>query len=346
MKRWRWAWMAWATLLGLPLVAQEAPAYWIAGRYDSSHVVIVFDAVHYGLKPPAGAKDLPAAVAPDLYRLGEFFSVPAALAARYQVQSRGERFAPGDVYDLLLGNARGYYETLTVTIVQCVGWQFDEGVGNDSYLGAVAAVKPGRFGNGLMEAPGELFVVRRHVPGEKVQSRRQAPGIMATPPQFAVETAIGRLLERWLPTELRRPGGVAATMAAPLYAALEAGRGKLRFDVQGVRLASGDIRYYVRAEWDLPPGLVPRHRVGLAMGAWLAPSPTLHIVSSSIIYTNEDDTGIADNLVPALRNAVDLGDGATGVILMTQGGDGFGVALCAYSDKPPLRVLSSFSAGE
>ncbi|HET9785279.1 MAG TPA: hypothetical protein VFP94_10035, partial [Terriglobales bacterium] len=116
--------------------AQTSPQYWLAGRYDSQHVVVIFGTVHYGTEaPPAGA--LPA-LQPDagvLGFLGGLFVLPPAVAAPFLAQPHVSRFALGETYDLL---PEWGYAPLRITLEKYVGWTFDEGVGNDSFIGALA----------------------------------------------------------------------------------------------------------------------------------------------------------------------------------------------------------------
>lgn len=133
MRHFRIALLVWV-LHALPAFSQGAPErFWIAGRYDGSRVIVYFDTVKFGGTIPADAGKIPDPVA-------EGFFSPQALSERYvasfQRGQAAERFKVGDRYDLMMDN--GVVGTFTLTSL--VGFESDEGSGNDSYIGALGTL--------------------------------------------------------------------------------------------------------------------------------------------------------------------------------------------------------------
>ena len=113
-----------------------AERLWMAGRYDRNHVVMYFSAVKFnGTVPPDAAKIAEPKADAFFYPVG----LPAVYVSQLQKKTpRAERFSVGDRYDLLLDGGR----LATITLDQLVGFENDEQVGNDSYLGALGRVAP------------------------------------------------------------------------------------------------------------------------------------------------------------------------------------------------------------
>ena len=106
----------------------------MALRYDGNRIVVYFQSVHFDGTLPPDAQKLPCPVA------SSFFcpvKLPASCIARFQKVPGAEHFALGDKYDLIIDRS----ETVTVTLTTLVGAETDEGVGNDSYIGALATLE-------------------------------------------------------------------------------------------------------------------------------------------------------------------------------------------------------------
>ncbi len=108
--------------------------------------------------------------------------------------------------------------------------------------------------------------------------------------------------------------------------------------VQALRLADGELRYYARAEWraDDKPSGPPI----LAVGAWIAPQPALHILALEKITS---PYGFLDEL-PTLLNVVDLGGGNTGIIANISEPDGNTLGLWEYRDGADLSHMHLFQS--
>src|SRR5438105_1640466 len=109
---------------------------WMAGRYDRNHLVMYFSAVKFnGTVPPDAAKIAEPKADAFFYPVG----LPAAYVSQLQKKTpRTEKFSVGDRYDLLLDGGR----VATITLDRLVGFENDEQVGNDSYIGALGRVTP------------------------------------------------------------------------------------------------------------------------------------------------------------------------------------------------------------
>lgn len=144
-----------AALVRLMVAVHSTPAlaqptsehFWLAGRYDWNRVVIYFGAVKFGNKFPSDAHEL----AP-----GHFspYVLSPSYVAKFQKAPGAEHFAIGDHYDLLLGGRR----VAPVTLNTLLGFPGDEGVGNDSYIGALATVDR----QGGLFAEKDYYAVTRH----------------------------------------------------------------------------------------------------------------------------------------------------------------------------------------
>lgn len=115
---------------------------------------------------------------------------------------------------------------------------------------------------------------------------------------------------------------------------------------QAFRLADGTLRYYGRAAWSSGQEQTANWKTIYALGAWVTPSPSLHILAL------EDRTSPYEGLgsvLPTLLNVVHLGGGRTGIIAEISGLDSHSLELVEYRDGISLRdmpSLQSIGAGE
>ncbi|MGA7416323.1 MAG: hypothetical protein WBW33_37985 [Bryobacteraceae bacterium] len=311
-----------------PCLGKEKPErFWLAGRYDGNRVVVYFDAVKFGNNGPPNAIDIP-------YPVAKGFFAPVALPASYvkglQHGPGAERFDIGDHYDLLLGGN----DVATMTLTSLVGFPSDEGVGNDSYIGALATLDSQ---DGLLFQQ-DYYVVRRPQPNRRVdapvgQTQPAAhASLLKEPVRFDVDTQIASLLIRRMKTLAPEPVRLKAANIAPAI------------KVQSFTLADGSLRYYARAEWK--SGNEPNGVPTFAFAAWISPRPTLHIQA---VEDQGSSLGGFEEEFPNLLNVVDLGNGRAAVIVAEFGEDGSGLLLLEYSDGVALsqmRKLQVIEAGE
>ena len=314
----------------VPTFAQTQPErFWLAGRYDGNRVIVYFDAVKFNGTVPSNAQKLAPPVAERFFDPVE---LPASYIAQFQKGPNAEHFALGGKYDLLpgLGGA-----IVTITLITLLGSEGDEGVGNDPFIGALATVRDEDEGYLPMKAH---YVVRRHQesqnsgsnPGSKI--RTVYAGLQDESVRFDIQTRIVALLNdrmKTMTTDAERPSGRTFSPA---------------FKVQSFRVADGILRYYARAEWKAVKG--PPGAPTLALGAWIAPSPTLHILAVETRTSGYDDF---EGELPNLLNVVDLGGSRTGIIVGISGEDSGSLDLMEYRDGVDLRhmrSLQSIGAGE
>ena len=118
------------------------------------------------------------------------------------------------------------------------------------------------------------------------------------------------------------------------------------FVVQAFRLADGTLRYYARAAWTSGEEQTESWKTVYALGAWITPSPMLHILALEQRTSPYD--GLA-SVLPDLLNVVDLGGGSTGIISAISGEDSVSLNLVEYRDGVSLRemrLLNSIGTGE
>src|SRR5260370_15894024 len=144
-------------------------------------------------------------------------------------------FALGDKYDLIVdGNS-----IANVTITTLVGFESDEGVGNDSFVGALATLEKDKQ-DWLYFMKGYL-VVRRHreLPGGGAKSRQSIRTVYAhlldESVRFDIQSKIVGLLTDRMKTMATDAKRQEAETVSPSFAAHQ------------VRLAAGTHRYYARA---------------------------------------------------------------------------------------------------
>ncbi len=260
--------------------------------------------------------------------------LPAGYVARFQNAPRTEHFAIGDRYDFLVGN--GIIRTIKLTTL--LGCETDEGVGNDSFFGALATVEEKQIWGLLTKS---YFAVRRHeesqghaatpIPKAGVDSAKFAV-LLDEPVRFDIEAKIMNLLNSRMSVETAAEERKAIRNASPTL------------KVQSVQLADGSLRYYARAEWD--SGKDPTRLSSYLHAAWIAPLPTPHILS---VEKQTSSYGGINDGAPNLLNVVDLGNGKTGIIVAFRRDDSTELPLAEYHDGLNVRkmpVLQSIGAGE
>jgi hypothetical protein len=195
---------------------------------------------------------------------------------------------------------------------ELIGCETDEGVGNDSYIGALATLND----RDLPYFKKDYYALRRH---RNPQQKR--PSAIPTvwvrlenePVEFNIQSEIVALLidrMRILATDTQRH---RAESTSPV------------FNAQAFRLADGSLRYYARAFWK---PLKDLDRTSFALGAWVAPLPKLHLVAVEARTCGYEDF---ECVVPNLLNVVNLG-GKTGLILSNHGDEYTGLSLVEYGD--------------
>lgn len=299
--------------------------FWLAGRYDRNRIIVYFGAVKFSGTLPHDVNRLADPVA------GGFFA-PVQLSASYITQFQknpdAEHFALGDKYDLLMDEDH----IATVTLTTLVGAESDEGVGNDSFIGALATLEND---DDLIFFSKNFYAVRRHHNRPNVESQPNFDpeavhaGIQGEPVRFDIQTQIVALLNQRMKKAVENLSPV--------------------FEVQAFRVANGTFRYYARAEWKWRSEKELHeiyHSSAYALGAWIAPSPSLHILAVQERTTGYDDFG---SVLPTLLNVVDLGGGRTGLIVSSSGDDSSSLKLVEYRDGVGLsqmRTLQSIDVGE
>ena len=225
-------------LLLVAAACNAAPQqYWLAARFDGRQAMIYFDTVHFGDTWPSDAE--------RLYP-SDGFSIPSLLTPAYvkRIQDRpgAVHFAIGEKYDLLMdGN---FIQSATVT--KLIGWMGDEGVGNDSYIGAIVSLD--NPDNVSLEP---WLLARRHVDDAKPTGPAR---LLRDPVTFDVESNILGLLK--------------PQQAGPMLT------------VQPFKLADGSIRYFARCGWN---GDTMNREPSVTITAWLNPDPMLRVVATETV---------------------------------------------------------------
>jgi hypothetical protein len=305
-------------------MAQTQPKrFWLAGRYDWNRVLIYFDAVQFGDAFPTDAEKIPCPI-----QVGMFCPVKLVAGAieKFQNEPSAERFALGDKFDLFVdGNS-----IATVTLTTLVGFQSDEGVGNDSYIGALGTIEESKQ-DWLYFTKTYLAARRHQTPKQQEHDRGELRMVFATlleePVEFAVQTKIVDLLQNRMNILVSAAKRHEVASISP------------SFTVQQFRLADGSLRYYARAAWNSGNG--ENGKSIAALGAWIAPSPMLHVLA--------EEPRDAAAYLPELLNVIDLRDGKTAIVVRECGNDSGSVSLVEYRDGVNLkqmRTLQEISAGE
>jgi hypothetical protein len=112
-------------------------------------------------------------------------------------------------------------------------------------------------------------------------------------------------------------------------------------EVQAFHLPDGSLRYYASAGWY--SGNRDTDRTSYALGAWIAPFPSIHILAlepCTFGYSLDE---------PKFWNVLDLAEGKTGMIVAIATGESIETALFGYRDGFDLKhmhLLQSIAAGE
>ncbi len=207
-------------------LAQTQPdRVWLAGRCDGNRLVVYFDVVQFNGTIPPDAEKLVCPIA-----VGFFCPVklPASYIAQFQKGPNMEHFALRDKYDVVQdGNS-----ILTVTVTTLIGFESDEGLGNDSFIGALATLEKDKQDWLMYDTPGYLAVRRhRELPGGAGKDRKRIRTVFAClltgPIRFDIQSKIVGLLNgrmKVMATDAQRH---EAESVSPLFA------------VQQFRLADG-----------------------------------------------------------------------------------------------------------
>ena len=311
--------------LALPLVsqapAQQAPErFWLAGRYDGNRVIVYFDTVKFGDGPSPLKKKL---VPPASEGFLVPYELPKNLIAGLQKGPGTVPFAVGDRYDLLGRDGSSAVFTLT----SFIGFEGDEGTGNDSYIGALGTLDEPE----AMSLSTGYFAARRHQ-----ESERRGPAnehlhasLLNQPVRFDIQGEIAAKLTQQM--RLLAPQAVKAKIKSSIPA----------FEVQSFNLSNGSLHYYVRAEWQVKDDA--KRETAFALGAWIKPLPAVTILA---IESQSSSYGFEYEL-PKLLNVVDLGSGETGIIVSIVGEDSYWLELLEYREgadlghMPQLQIIGS-----
>jgi len=305
----------------------QSERFWLAGRYDGNRIIVYFDAVKFNGTLSSTGHEITPPVAEG------FFSpvrIPENYAVRFQKGPNAEHFAIGDKYDLLLD--AGMVGTVTLTTL--VGAETDEAVGNDSFIGALATLD--KVDTSFMPLTKDHYVLRRHRQLTDNDKENHAPNpenvyayLEDGPVQFDVQTQIVDLLTQRMKTLATDPQRHAAEHTSPIV------------EVQAFHLPDGSLRYYASAGWY--SGNRDTDTTSYALGAWIAPLPTIHILAlepRTFGYSMDE---------PKLWNVIDLAGGKTGVIVAIARGESIETDLFEYHDGFDLKhmhLLQSIAAGE
>ena len=306
----------------------EAERFWLAGRYDGNRIIVYFQGVKFKGTMPSSPYKLARAIAERFF---DPVQLPASYIAQFQKGPSAERFAIGDRYDLLLD----YGKIATVTLTTLIGSEMDEEVGNDSLIGALATLNE----DDIPYLSKNIFVLKPHRERPATQSKAELnpdavyPGLQSEPVRFGIQQQILALLESRVKSKATETEQLAENMSPT-------------FVVQAFRLADSTLRYYARAAWTSGEEQTESWKTVYALGAWIAPSPTLHILA--LEERTSPYAGLA-SVLPDLLNVVDLGGRKTGIIFGISGEDSGSLNLAEYRDGASLREmrsLHSIGAGE
>lgn len=298
--------------------------FWLAGRYDLNRIVVYFDAVQFNGTVPPEAEKIPCPIQTGLFCP---IKLPASYIAQFQKGPNAERFALGDKYDLILDAD----SIATVTLSTLVGFESDEGVGNDSFIGALATLETDKQ-DWLYSMKG-YSVVRRHrelsprTGAAQQRFRTVYAYLLDEPIRFDIQTQIVDLLNDRMKTMATDAQRHEAESISPSFA------------VQQFHLPDGSSRYYARAGWKSGKG--QRAKLIYALAAWIAPVPKLHVVAV--------ESKVGFEYLPDLLNVIDLGGGNTAIVIEQHGDDSGSLSLVEYHDGVDLshmRTLQSIGAGE
>lgn len=302
---------------------EQGERFWIAGRYDGNRIIVYFDAVKFNSTVPSIRERLTGPVA-DGFFMPE--KLPWTYVAKFQKGVGAEQFKLGDKYDLLLGRGK----IASVTLTAMIGTEGDEGVGNDSYIGALATLDD--KGDGLPPSKNYYVAYRHRDLSDWLDMKEGHAGLNDEPIRFDVQSQIVDLLTQRMQGTASETDRNAMRDISPML------------EVQSFAVADGTTRYYARAEWRW--GKPEDRGSSYALGAWISPEPGLHIVAAQ---TRTSPYEGFDTVLPQLLNVVDLGAGRTGIVLSITGEDSAATRLLEYRDGldfQHMRLLQSIEAGE
>lgn len=308
---------------------KQQERFWIAGRYDGNRVIVYFDAVKFNGTKPSIAEELPPPVANGFFTPKK---LPWSYVAKLQQGPDAEHFKIGDQYDLIFGS--GLIRTITLTTL--VGAETDEGVGNDSFIGALGTVDQDDD-LPYLNFSEDYYIARRHNKGLSANLSTAATaetgtlgaGLELGPVRFDIQTQIVELLKDRMRALATAPQRNAAERSAPYVR------------IKAFHLHDGSLRYYASAEWY--QGTQITDTTSYSIAGWITADPKLQIMA---LEPRTFGYG-ADE--PELLNVLDLGDGKTGVILSISQGESIETDLFEYRDGVDLkqmRVLQSIAFGE
>jgi hypothetical protein len=307
------------TCAARPLGQTVTERFWIAARYDQTQWLVYFSAGAFGnvASLPVGATKVP----PPIIKLYPFPPIALTQAGLKQFRAKpgSTPFAVGDTFTLMLDDGRN----APITLTRLVGFQNDEEVGNESFIGALGRVADTNR-DGLRK---DYYIV----------SDRNTSSV--PPPSPARAARAGLSLAR-VPTSVTSQAGavIRAHVQADTRSRLRAraaGRGPAIQRAQQFTLANGSVRYYMFGNFgEGADGDVCR------FGAIVAAAPlrVLSVDESACLNANGE---------AVLLNVLDLGGGRTGVIVDRFLGDGRALELVRYDETlslfrmPTLQSLSS-----
>src|SRR6185312_15754422 len=303
-----------------------AKGWWIGEITPSGKMLIFFDVgLRTQPKPKSGMQGDPVSLTPS-----EFASA-AARSIRPHAVPPG--LALGNRWDAFWQGSRH----LAVRVAGFAAVRGDYGW----YLGAW--LDPEQDGRpALAEAGAGPFLAR---PASAMAATADAslapaffdPGLSPREQAYIGATLTRRMLQE-LPHFSASDQAAKDNAHAPLDAALLVDPGQPKLSIQGVRLADGNSRLFVRAEWDA------QRISGFLLSAWFTDEPTPRILSvdldSARQQRDSSPGGFPEDqtigLIPPLLRVIYLGNGATGVLRGDSQYEGVGVELFAYSDSTGL----------
>lgn len=353
-----------AACAALPSLAQQqAPPVavsnaWLGVRYDSTHIQIIlessqgtpsdFKALQEMLAPtepqPSSLANRPEAQCEPL--CFPPISLRGADAFDKYVRQHSSQIAPaplvkpGDAFLIQLGNG----SIMTATVSRMLGTSSTDGF----FLGALATVAP-RDVVAFQATSAKVFIaVRRSAaPYSKLATLSHTSSVAE---RQAITVLLRQHSEGFIAgararfkLEFHAAPEIPAAQTARLQRLLH-GEGTVHTEITPVKLASGESRYYVRAEW-LVGG-----KATFAVAAWIAVAP-----QPSVLWWDADDAarcfagaeialdapGSGMSLFSELLNVATLPDGRTGLALLAGGYESFDLNLDLFSDAGPLKTSVS-----
>jgi hypothetical protein len=287
-------------------------------------VIVYFDAVKFDGTKPSIAEKLPAPVADGFFTPEK---LPWNYVSKLQQGPDAEHFRIGGTYDLIFGG--GLVRTMTLTTL--VGTETDEGVGNESFIGAIGTVDKDQILPSL-SLKQDYYVVRHHHDQQGANATATSKAVFAYleegPTRFDIQEQIVDLLKERMLVLATAPQRTAAEHSAPYVR------------IKAFHLPDGSPRYYASAEWYQGAQITD---TTYSIAAWITAVPKLQIMAlepRTFGYGGDE---------PELLNVLDLGDGMAGVILSISRGESVETDLFEYRDGVDLkrmRILQSIAFGE